>query len=376
MRLRTLSVRGFRNLADQELQVPREGFALLGRNAQGKSNLLEAVYYLETFRSFRGAGDGELCRFGSPFFRVEGRLEPETPEGRGRTVATAYRREGTRKKVTLDREEVERVGDALGVLGAVVFSPADLALTSDGPRERRRFLDILLSLNAAGYLDHLQRYRQALERRNASLRSGAATAAVAAWDGPLIRHGTQVLLRRRQWVSEYAPTFQERYQRISGGEAASLEYRSRVAPSGPDGPEAERIAEGFRASLAETGEEERRRGWTTVGPHRDELFVGLGGEGGWRSLRRYGSGGQKRTAALALRLCEAATIRRARREPPMVLLDDVFAELDEGRSARLLSLLEEPTTGQLLLTAPKEADIRLRRELLPRWHIQGGRVQA
>jgi len=119
-----------------------------------------------------------------------------------------------------------------------------------------------------------------------------------------------------------------------------------------------------------------RLGSTLVGPQRDDLLLTVGEGGEARELREYGSGGQRRTAALALRLVEAATIREAREQEPIVLMDDIFAELDPGRSERILALMEEEETGQVLLTVPKESDIRLRRESLPRWKIQGGELSS
>ena len=167
MRLSRLALRHFRNLANQELELPAEGVALIGDNAQGKSNFLEAIYYLETFRSFRGARDEQLVGFGEDVFRVVGTGTCEgSGEGVDVEVAAAFERRGKKKKVTVDGREAERLGAALGKLSAVIFSPADVELVSGGPKERRKFLDIVLSLNEPGYLGALQDYRKVLERRN------------------------------------------------------------------------------------------------------------------------------------------------------------------------------------------------------------------
>ena len=136
----------------------------------------------------------------------------------------------------------------------------------------------------------------------------------------------------------------------------------------------EAAQEAFREALLGARDREERRGVTLVGPHRDDLRLHLCDEGEELDLRDYGSGGQRRTAALALRLVEAMTIRERRSRRPMILLDDVFAELDGGRSERILELMEGEDTGQVVLTAPKEADVRLRRDALPRWRIQGGEI--
>src|SRR5690606_14259732 len=139
----SLHLRGFRNFAEQRLDLPPAGVALVGDNGQGKTNLLEAIYYLQIFRSFRGAPDEQLVRFGEEVFRVEGRL---SGEGGETVVAAAFDRRARRKRVTVNGAEPERIGDAIGRVGAVVFSPSDVGIVSGSPGERRRFLDIVLSL--------------------------------------------------------------------------------------------------------------------------------------------------------------------------------------------------------------------------------------
>ena len=144
--------------------MPREGVALIGDNAQGKSNFLEAIYYLETLRSFRGARDAQMLGFGEEVFRVVGTTEGGDDEPCGVQVAAAFQKKGKRKKVSVDGTEPDRLTDALGHLSAVIFSPSDVDLVSGGPSERRRFLDIVLSLNEPGYVRALSDYRKSLSR--------------------------------------------------------------------------------------------------------------------------------------------------------------------------------------------------------------------
>ena len=375
MRLNELRVRHFRNLADQELSLPAEGVAVVGENAQGKTNLLEAIYYLETFRSFRAARDEKLVSFGREFFRVVGTLHGDGERvGERVEVAAAFEARGKRKKVTLDGQEPQRLGDGLGRVGAVVFSPADVALVSDGPGARRRFLDIVLSLNAPGYLAALQRFRQVLGQRNAALRDGGRHGTVEAWDVGLVESGARVMEERIRWVECWGGEFSSYYRRISGSQPGHLRYQPGFRLGGAVG--SEDISSAFREALRESRERERRLGSTVVGPQRDDLLLTVTEGEDARDLREYGSGGQRRTAAMALRLVEAATIREARRQEPIVLMDDVFAELDPGRSERVMALMEEEESGQVLLTAPKESDVRLRRDSLPRWRIRGGVVEV
>jgi DNA replication and repair protein RecF len=373
VRLRRLALRHFRNLGIQDLDFPPEGVAIVGDNAQGKSNLLEAIYYLETTRSFRGARDDQLLAFGEGVFRVVGTLAPQSGDDPPVQVAAAFDRKGRRKKVTVDGAEPDRLGDALGRLAAVVFSPADIELVSGGPGERRRFLDIVLSLSRPGYLQALQDFRKVLARRNASLKDGQPGAVVGAWNQGLVRTGAEVMTARREWTEERGAAFREYYAAVSGGAGASMAYRPSV---GAGAASVEDNAEAYREALADSAERERRVATTVVGPHRDEMVLRLEDEGDDLDLRDYGSGGQRRTAALALRLVEARTVREARGQEPIILLDDVFAELDAGRSERVLDLMEREETGQVVLTAPKESDVRIRRDTLPRWRIEAGRVRA
>jgi DNA replication and repair protein RecF len=373
VRLSTLGLRHFRNLRSQDLEVPAEGVALVGDNAQGKSNFLEAIYYLETLRSFRGARDEQMVAFGEDVFRIVGTTEADRDEEqRGTQVAAAFQKKGKRKKVTIDGSEPDRLGDALGHLSAVIFSPADVDLVSGGPAERRRFLDIVLSLNQPGYLTALQQYRTSLQRRNASLKSGDPASLVAVWNDGLVRAGAAVIAARHGWVTARCASFGEYYRRVSDGATARMTYRSSVPLS--DEVDEESAAAAFRDALSSSGERERRMGVTVVGPHRDDVRLQLEGEESDLDLRDYGSGGQKRTAALALRLVEAQTIRDRRSRKPLILLDDVFAELDGGRSERILELMDSEDTGQVVLTAPKDSDVRLRGDRLPRWRIRAGEI--
>ncbi len=375
MRLTGLTLRHFRNLGSQDLEIPREGVALVGDNAQGKSSFLEAIYYLETFRSFRGARDDQLVAFDQGVFRVGGSVETGSEaDDEVREITAAFAREGKRKKVTVDGVEPDRLGDALGSLAAVIFSPADIELVGGGPAERRRFLDIVLSLNEPGYLPAMQEYRQVLSRRNASLKGNQPRTVVSAWNDGLVRSGARVILARVGWVEENGGPFGECYATISGEGGANMRYRSSVPLDGATSlPE---IESAFRAALDESVDRERRNGVTVVGPHRDDVRLRLDGEGKGLDIRTYGSGGQRRTAALALRLVEARTIRERRGTEPLMLMDDVFAELDEGRSERVLELMDSSDVGQVVVTAPKPSDVRVRKDVLPRWNIRAGKIES
>lgn len=380
--LERLHLTNFRNFRELRCEFPEAGAIVIGPNGAGKTNLLEAIYYLEIFRSFRGAPDRELVRFGEEVFRIEAGLSG----GSGHTgMAAAFQRSGHRKKVELGGLEVGRIADAIGALGAVVFDLDDAGLVSGSPGRRRRFLDIVLSLVVPGYLVDLQRYRAVLGQRNEALRAGRAEV-VDAWTEGLVAPGARLMAARDAWIRERTQGFRHYHGVISGGPGASLAYETGL-PGGvhepatggedtggdqaePPGPWEDRIRHGLHAGR----ERDVRRGFTTVGPHRDDLAIRAEVEtdGLERDLRAFGSGGQKRTAAIALRLVEADSLRDARGREPVYLLDDVFAELDRDRAERVFRLLEDGRTGQVFLTAPKPSDMPFRDGGLARWRLQDG----
>lgn len=368
-----LRLRQFRNFEELELDIPAAGVAIIGENGSGKSNLLESIYYLEIFRSFRGAGDEQLVRFDAPAFHVRGRI---AGEHRTEEVSVGYELRTRRKRVAVDGQEPERMTHAIGKLGVVIFSPSDVQIITGAPGERRRFLDIVLSLNVPGYLTTLQRYRQLLRNRNAVLRGGRVDQALlSVWEDPLVETGARIAVERAAWLDTHAGSFASKYAAISGGMRGALQYVCGIRGRFDFGDETS-VREAFRAELHRLVQRERERGQTLSGPHRDDIsFVfGGGGAGSDVDLRDFGSGGQVRTAAIALRMIEAETIQAARNRDCIVLLDDVFAELDAPRSRRIMELLETEERGQVILTAPKESDIQLRGGRLERWRIAAGRV--
>lgn len=360
-RAAALAVRDFRNLERVDLDLPDDGLAIVGENGQGKTSLLEALAYVEQLRSVRGARDRDLVRFDAPAFHVSATIHG--PAGVVRVGAGADR--AGRKKVTRDGVELPRITDALGALPSVFVAPRDVQLVSDGPAERRRFVDITLALTSARYLKALRLYRAALERRNATLRDALRTRrsadTAALWEPALAEHGAVLVDERRAWVQEHAAEFSRLAHAIGEGGHVEIAYATSLPEGGDTYSE-------LREALERGREVDARRGSTHAGPHRDDLLLTLDG----RELRVVGSAGQQRTGAIALRLLEAATLRQRRATLPVLLLDDPFAELDNRRAARVLDLLLEGGIGQVVLCVPRPEEIPARFTRLPRYRIAGG----
>lgn len=374
--LRSFALQAFRNVGAATLTLPPEGIVVVGDNGQGKSNLIEAIGYLRLLRSGRGARDRDCLQHGAPAFHLSASLAGVAAT----RVTAAVDRQG-RKKVTLDGREPDRLTEALDALPSVTFSPRDVDLVAGGPQERRRYLDITLALTSPRYLQALRHYRSALSRRNAALReaargggSASALAAVAAWEPALAQHGATLITERQAWVAARTTEFATRCAAI--GETASpwLRYASafaevaRVAPGADDAPARQMLTEALLEALQRHRALDVRRGLTQTGPHRDDLALALDGH----DLRIVGSAGQQRTAAIVLRLLEAATHQRATGVMPVLLLDDPFAELDRGRTERILTLLDGIGAGQHVVCVPRADEIPARFTRLARWTVCAG----
>lgn len=353
MRVASLVVRGFRNLADATLELPEDGLVLLGSNGHGKTNLLEALAYPVLFRSLRGARDRDVARFGGPGFHVG------LTRNDGTLVATTWEAASGRKRVTVAGEERPRITDALGAWLAVAFLPADLGLVQEGAAERRRWLDRMLSLGDTSYLEALLRYRAAVAQRNAALRRGDQRTA-AAFDEGLARAGAGVVRGRLDWLIDAESGWRQELARLGEPLEVTLRYKGDVALVD---------VEAWPERLALARDRDLHRGQTHVGPHRDDLVLGLAG----RTLREFGSTGQQRTAAIGLRLLEHGTLALRRDTRPALLVDDVFAELDASRQEHLAVRLKE-TGAQLVVTAPRPEDVPDRLEAA-RWHVSDGNIR-
>ncbi len=357
MHLARLRLRDFRNYARLDAEFAPGFHVLLGRNAQGKTNLLEAIYLAATLRSFRGAGGHQLLRHGQQGYFIGARAVGQATREIGIYWSAAERR------LTLDRQKVRRLADYLGTLRAVVFCAEDLQLVKGTARVRRRFMDLLLAQTQPGYLAWLLRYLQAVRSRNAVLkRMPLDEALLEGFTDELVRAGEPIIAARQRLVPQLAPLAQSACQSISSaGETLELSYQPQVRGE-------------LRAALEAQRARERVRRATLVGPHLDELMLLLQG----RPAATFASEGQKRTLALALKMAQAEFLTGAHGVPPILLIDDVMGELDQSRRAGLLPLLEraQHARGQVFMTCTEESWPRELGRALLRWEVAEGALKA
>ncbi|HEV3154747.1 MAG TPA: DNA replication/repair protein RecF [Candidatus Baltobacteraceae bacterium] len=330
MRLIALHLSNVRNYAHLELE-PSPGLnVFIGRNAQGKSNLLEAISMLGTGKSFRTSRERDLIREGLQLAAISGEAEVRAGTVRlGCTIAAGVR--GTRKMYAVNGQSV-RYARFLGSLRVVTFVPADLLLAAGPPSGRRSFLNTALAQEQKTYYHDLARYQKALAQKAALLRSEGLIDEdlLAVYNETLVEAGTAIMLAREQFAGVLAPLAVRVHSQWTGGtEKLEMTYAPSVAF---EVAAADAIAGAFTAQLREMRAIERARGMTLVGPHRDDLDLTLDG----RSLAAYGSQGQQRTAVLALKVAEYSVMQERSGEAPLLLLDDVLSELDPDRAAAFL----------------------------------------
>ena len=327
----------------------------LGDNAQGKTNLLEAIYLLATLRSFRGVGGAQMIRHGAPGYFVGGSVVGS----RAAEIKAWW--SPKERKLSLNGTPVRRLNDYLGVLRAVVFCTEDLQLIRGSGRGRRRFLDLLLSQTDPAYLPILLRYTQALKSRNALLKhSNPDEEQLAAFSQELIDLGTRIVAARRALVPRISPLTRLAHRRIAAdADDVKLEY----APN---------LKGDFAIALSQSRVRERALRTTVVGPHRDDLTLLVND----RPADEFGSEGQKRTLAVALKIAQAEFLTGIHGQPPVLLIDDVMGELDARRRAGLMPLLQQvhQATGQVFMTCTEESWPRELSQRLVRWEVRGGTV--
>ncbi|MCS7191033.1 MAG: DNA replication/repair protein RecF [Fimbriimonadales bacterium] len=340
MRLHALRLWQFRNYERAELAPSPRVNILLGANAQGKTNLLEAIYYLSALRPLRPVRETDLIRWGASEMRLYSRYEVE---GLVDEVQIRLPLQGKRA-IVLNEQSVSRQSALVGRLAVVCFTAQDLTLVRGEPADRRRFLDSEISLLSHRYLYSLAHYKRALEQRNALLRDyleGTGTLeSLPEWNAQLVKYGGRLFHARRQFLEQLNALVGATHRALTqGAEVMTLRYLPGLPLRNPLPDKEEDWADALLSALHQSASEELRRGTTLYGPHRDDFQILVQGY----EARLYASQGQQRTCALSLRLSEVALVETMRGEPPIVLLDDVFSDLDPARRRHLVAFLTPRT---------------------------------
>ena len=338
MRLTQLRLHRFRSYSQVALLPPEGLTVFVGENGAGKTNLLEAVHLCCLGRSHRTSFDQDMIKLGSDTAAVHATV---SKSGRTDEVGVRlFRNQKQKKLIYAGGKTVPRLGELMGHMTCVMFSPEDLDIIKGAPQLRRRFVDMLMAQSVPGYFYALQRYNTVLKQRNALLKiilkDERSRSQLPDWDEQLAAAAVPLVRARAQAAHRLAELSGEYYAYIGGrtDEKLSIRYQSSLAGS-------EDIKTDFRSMLEQSAADDLRRMSTSFGPHRDDLVINLSGE----ELRSYGSQGQIRTAALAMRLSQIDMLTQAQGgEPPLLLLDDVLSELDAGRQARLLAGLRHVQT--------------------------------
>ena len=325
MHLRQLSVLNFKNYEEAELSFSEGINCFVGDNGEGKTNLLDAIHYLSFCKSFFNPIDSQNIRFEQAFFMVQGIF------GNGDKQDTIYCgiKKGQKKQVKRNKKEYERLADHIGRYPVVMVSPSDISLVSEGSEIRRKFMDSIISQYDSVYLDTLIRYNKVLSQRNALLKHFWAERtfdpiSLEVYDEKMVQLGQAIYDRRKEFLEEFIPIFQDYFTDISGGkEIVTLEHRSHLKDAD------------FKTQLELHLAKDRAMHYSTVGIHKDDLLFKISG----MPLKKFGSQGQQKSYLLALKLAQFECIRKIKGVMPILLLDDIFDKLDDNRVKQLLLLV-------------------------------------
>lgn len=335
MWLKRISILNYKNLEQVDLAFSRKMNCIIGRNGMGKTNLMDAVYYLSFCKSATNPIDSQNIRHDQDFFVVQGFYE--TDAGDPEEVYCGLKRR-QKKQFKRNKKEYTRLSDHIGLIPLVMVSPADSLLIAGGSEERRRFMDVVISQFDREYLDALIRYNKALLQRNTLLKAEVEPEEelMAVWEEAMAASGEVVYRKRREFIDEFIPVFQSYYSYISQGrEQVSLAYESHAAEGN------------LLELLAASRQRDRIMGYSLKGVHKDDLIMQLGDF----PIKREGSQGQNKTYLIALKLAQFEFLKRTgSHTTPIVLLDDIFDKLDASRVEQIVKLVAGDSFGQIFIT--------------------------
>lgn len=357
--MRSLSLEQFRNYTRQDVELGPGLHVFEGRNAQGKTALLEAIYLGATARSFRTSKERDLIQWDQVQARIDLQLQRDSGKQRQLSMRWTQENASCKREIWLQENPIRKLSEFLSELPLALFTPDDLELVQGGPQERRGYVDLLLCKLYPVYLETLGRYQKALRQKSALLKTqkNPDRGELESWDQLMTRFGTFLTQERATLCQRLEPLLRKTYQELSGEKQdLAMTYQSSGRQDATD----------YWEALQQRQGEELRTRSCLIGPHRDEIHFHLGPG----LVRRFGSQGQRRTLALALRLAQADILRDLGHENPVVLLDDCFSELDPLRQGRLLEWLE--SCSQVMITTA--TPLQLNRPY-SHYQVEEGRVQ-
>lgn len=368
MILTHLQLSNFKSYESWEGDLCSNVNCFVGDNGVGKTNLLDAVYYLSFCKSFFNNIDQQNIRYGQEYFALHGRYVAD--EGEEPVMVGCVQKRGHPKQMKWNKKSYKTFAEHIGKIPLVMVSPQDQSLILGGSELRRKFVDGVIAQTDKGYLQTLLQYQKALEQRNKLLKQfyedrSWDDSAIALWDEQLSRQGEVLYASRRQFVKDFEPLFQEYFNWISNGsEEAKLAYQTQQTD------DAEGKAQTtLKQLLEESHQADKYTQYTTVGPHKDDFMLHLRRpDGETVPIRKYGSQGQQKTYLLALKLAQFEYLYRQCGSKPILLLDDIFDKLDMKRVSQLLKLVAGDRFGQVLLTDTQSGRVNQLLAEIPQEH--------
>ena len=359
MKIKSLKLKNFRNYDLLDLTFDDSANIFYGDNAQGKTNILEAVYLSGTTKSHRGSKDRDLIEFGKEESHIETIVEKNGIDYQ----MDMHLKKNSPKGIAINRMPIRKASELFGIVNLVFFSPEDLNIIKNGPAERRRFIDLELSQLDRVYLSNLANYNRVVNQRNHLLKeigfSGYEKHAgtLEIWEMQLIQYGNKIIERRKAFIEEMNEIISSIHKKLTGGRE---EIRILYEPSNKELT--------FEQALRKYKDRDLKLKSTSVGPHRDDICFMAGD----LDIRRFGSQGQQRTAALSLKLSEIELVRQSIHDTPVLLLDDVLSELDKHRQNYLLDSIHDIQT--LITCTGVEDFVNHRFSINKVFHVQNGQV--